>query len=258
MLTAPVADARAVGNAVTRSPEDRALSMDRSVSSLVFTPETGDTEHLRWRFEAGEWRLFEVDGLAAMSCAAELRWGSWGGAVAASVLSSPVGKEIALGGTLLAADVGRVSLAGGWRFETVALDGCERESLLTFSVDAVVRISAGLVMGSSVGGVHLAGIARPGADAALRIVVFPAGALTGVAGIVVSRSGDVACDVSSRFRVARRIHAVLGYDDGSAAIHGSLSIAVRSLALDAGASVHPVLGVSKSLFVSWRWGSWDR
>jgi hypothetical protein len=231
--------------------------MERAASSLAFAADAADDAGARWRFDAGEWTLFEIDGLAAGSCAGEVRCRGWGGIVAWSILSSPVGRETALAGTFLASRVDRVGLAGGLRLDSVSLDGCERQFLLSFSVDAVVRLSPRVVLCARVGGVRVSGVPRPGADASLRVVAFPAGPISGTAGVAVARDGRVACGVSSRLRLGRRFHAVLGYDDGTAAINGSLAIGFRAFALEAGASVHPVLGVSKSLFVSWRRGPWE-
>jgi hypothetical protein len=257
LVAAPSREACALGSLTTRGPEERALGMDREAYSLVFTPDAGHEAGLWWRFDAGEWTLFEVDGLAVGSCAAEARCPAWGVILSADLLSSPVGREAVLGGALLFAGATRAGLAGGLRLETLALDGCEREFLLSFSVDAVVRVVPRMVMCSRVNAVRLAGTSRAGADVSLRVVAFPEGTLCAIAGIAVTRNGDVVCDVSSRVRLARRVRAVLGYDDGTAAINGALSIGVRAFALEAGASVHPVLGVSKSLFLSWRFGPWN-
>ena len=241
----------------TCGPEERALAMERSTSSLVFEASPERHRGNRWRFGAGEWALFGIDGLAVGAFTAEVWRGNWGGIVAAGLLSSPVGTESVLSGTLLAASDGPVRLAGEVRLETVAVHGCRRASLLSLSIDAVVRLSSRVLMGSRIGGVGVAGTPQPGADASLRVVAFPGGPLCTVTGITMSRSGVVACELSSRVRLARRARVALGYEGGAAAITGSLSIGVRALVLEVGASVHPVLGVSKALFVSWRWGVWE-
>ncbi len=249
--------AHALPVVATRGPEAKALSMERSSFSLAFDTNDGGNEAIRWKLDAGEWTLFEIEGLSVGACAAEVRRGGWGGIFSAGVLSSPMGTESVLGGTVLAAGRGRVGLGAGVSLETVALDGCRKTVRLALSVDAVVRLSPLLTMCSRVGGITLAGSPLPGADARLSVAAFPARSLCGIVGISVSRSGVVVCDVSSRIRLGRSVRAALGYDDGAAQIDGSLTLKVRGLGFEAGASVHPVLGVSKALFVSWRRGLWE-
>lgn len=241
-----------LSDAVTRGPEARALGMDRVSASLVF--ETDAREGARWRVEAGEWTLFEISGLAAGTVSTEARRGRWGGILSAGVLESPVGRESAVSAAFLAAGDGRVRLAGEALLESVALDGCRSEHSLSFAVAASARISSRLVLCSRVGGVRAAGAPLPGADASLRLAAFPAGGFSAVVGIAVARDGTLSCGVGSRVRLSRRVSAALGYDDAAAAITGSLTVGIRSLALEAGASAHPVLGVSKAFFVRWERG----
>jgi hypothetical protein len=91
-----------------------------------------------------------------------------------------------------------------------------------------------------------------GADASLQVVAFPELPLCGVAKMSVSRRGSVAFGVSSRLRVAHGLLVAVGYEDETGALNGSMALRYRSMGLDVGASVHPVLGVSEALFVSWR------
>lgn len=240
-----------------RGPEERALGLERPASALLFESDTRAGGGRRLRLDAGDWTLFEAEGLCAAACAVEWRLAKWGGIVSFGLLSSPVGKESSAGAALFTAGDARVRFAAGARLETVALDGCRTEYLLTLSADAVSRVSERVVIGTRVGGIRVAGFPRRGADVSLRVAAFPSGPICGVALITVSRRGEVACGVSSRVRLARSVGAVLGYDEATAAVNGSLSVGVRALVLEAGASVHPVLGVSKALFVSWRWGTWE-
>jgi hypothetical protein len=250
--------ARAISDAATRGPEARAVSMNRPAASLVFEARVSGDSPCRWRVEAGEWTLHDISGLAVGAVAAEMQRGHWGAMVAAGVLTSPVGRESVVSAAVLAAREARVRLAGGISVESVSLHGCRGEFALSVSIDAVVRISPCLLMCSRVGDVRIAGTPLAGADASLGVVAFPAGGLCGVVGLSMTRDGGMACDVSSRVRLARRVRAALGYSDATAAIHASLRAGVRSLVFEAGASVHPVLGVSKAFFISWERRSWDR
>jgi hypothetical protein len=257
VIAVTVVDSRALLPVVARGPETRALGMDRSSFALAFETPVGGAGMTRWRFDAGEWTLFEIDGLGVCACTGEVRRGRWGGIFAAAVVSSPVGREGEFSGALLAAGRGCVALAGDVTLETVALDGCRKTARVSLSIDAVVRFSNELVMSSRVGGIRLGGEPSRGADACVLVAALPSRPMCGVIGISVSRRGDVACGVSSRIRIGRSLRAALGYDDGTASINGSLSLGVRTVVFEAGASIHPVLGVSKAFFVSWRRGLWD-
>ena len=257
VIVAPGVDARASTAVATQGPEAKAVSMGRGTFSLAFEAIGDESRTARWRCDAGEWTLFDVEGLAVGACAAEVRSGGWGGVLSLGILSSPVGNESVLEGSVIAAGRRRVGLAGGARLETIALDGCRKAAQLSLSIDAVCRFSPVVAMITRVEGIRVGGAPRPGADARVCVVAFPAGSLCGIVGISVSRSGDVVCDASSRVRVGRRVRAAVGYDDASAAINGSFSVKVRALVFEFGASVHPVLGVSKALFVSWTKGWWE-
>jgi len=241
----------------TQGAEARTLAMERSTYSLVFVSGSDAGGSTRWKLDAGEWTLFEIDGLAVRACAAEVLRGGWGAIAAVGVLSCPVGTWSVLEGSVLGAARDDIGLCAGASLETIALDGCRKEARASLFLEAAVRFSPALVVCTRVDGIRIAGDVRAGGDARVCAAAFPGGSLCAVAGLAVSRSGDVRCDASSRLRLGRRVRASLGYEDGTGAINGALSIGVRSLVLDAGATVHPVLGVSKAFFVSWRRGLWE-
>ena len=253
-LISAAAEAHAFGLVVSRSPEETALGMDRPVFSLAFETASSGTRASSWSVEAGEWRLFDATGLFATVCGAEARRGDWGCGVSAAVVSSPIGKEAVLTGAILAPGSGRIRLAGGVRLNTVAFEGFEHAYLLCISLHALLRLSPHVALCPGVNNIRVRGERLSGADASLHVVAFPDLALCGVAEIGVSRNGGVTLGVSSRLRMARGVFFAVGYEEGTGALNGSMSFRFRSMGLDVGASVHPVLGVSEALFVSWRKG----
>ena len=252
VLIVTAADTRAVGLTVYRSPAETALAMDRSVFSLVFETAPNGTHANSWRVRAGERRLYDDAGLETTVCGAEYRRRDWGLGVTAAMVSSPVGDEAALAGTILAPLSGQVRLAGDVRFQRIAFDEFERAALVCVSLHVLLRISSRVALCPGVEDVRVAGEALPGADASLRAALFAEGPLAAVAAMTVSRRGELQLGVSSRLRLGRRAFLAVGYEDATGTLAGSLSLEYRSLGLDAGASVHPVLGVSEALFVWWR------
>ncbi len=226
--------------------------MDRSVFSLLFETASNGRRANSWRVEAGERRLFDGAGLSATVCAADVRRGDWGWGVTAAVVSSPVGEEAVLGGTILAPVSERVRLAGDLRFNVVGFSGFEHATLFCLSLHALLRVSPQIALCPGVEDVRVRGERLPGADGSLRLAFFPGERLCGVAEITVSRRGVPRFGVSSRLRLGRGVYLAAGYEDGTGALSGSLSLRHGSMGFDAGASVHPVLGVSEALFVSWR------
>ena len=251
-LISAAAEAHAFGLVVSRSPEETALGMDRPVFSLVFETASSGTRASSWSVEVGEWRLFDAAGLSATVCGAEGRRGNWGCGVSAAVVSSPIGKEAVLTGAILAPGSGRIRLAGGVRLNTVAFEGFERAYLLSVSLHALLRLSPHVALCPSMNNIRVRGERLSGADASVHIAAFPELPLCGVAEIGVSHSGSVTLGVSSRLRVGRGVFFAAGYEDETGALNGSMSLRFRSMGLDVGASVHPVLGVSEALFMSWR------
>ena len=252
MCAAAATESRAFGLAVLRSPEEAALAMDAPVFSLVFEAAPGDSIASSWSVQAGEWRLFDDAGLSATVCGGHLRRGDWGCGVRAAMVSSPIGEEAVLTGAILTPVSGRVRLAGDVRFNVATFDGFERAYLLCLSLHALLRLSPHVALCPGVENIRVRGEESAGADASLLVAAFSNQPLCGVVETRVSRRGALTFGVSSRLRVGHGVVFAVGYDDGTGTLNGSLSLRFRSMGLEAGASVHPVLGVSEGLFMSWR------
>ncbi len=251
MCAAAVTESRAFGLAVSRGPEEAALAMDGPVFSLVFEA-PDDSIANSWSVQAGEWRLFDDAGLSATVCGGNLRRGDWGCGVMAAMVSSPIGEEAVLAGSILTPVSGRVRLAGDVRLNVVTFGGFERAYLLCLSLHALLRLSPHIALCPGVENIRVRGEESAGADASLLVAVFSSQPRCGVVEARVSRGGALTFGVSSRLRVGHGVFFAVGYDDGTGTLNGSLSLRFRSMGLEAGASVHPVLGVSEGLFISWR------
>jgi len=243
----------AISSSAARDPEARSLSLSQSAVSLVFgTCSSG--EPIRARVEAGERMLFEIDGLAVSAISIEMARGVWGGRITAGLLTSPVGRETVLGVALLGGGTAKIRFAVEAAHESVSLQGCRSENALSLSFDAVVRAWPDAALCSRIENVRLLGIELPGANASFHVIAFPQRAFCALAGVSIARDGALACEFSARVSLARRIRAAVGYNEAASAIDGSLAVGIHSVEIQAGASLHPALGVSKSFFASWTFG----
>ena len=157
--------------------------------------------------------------------------------------------------------MGAASLAGSRRFsvgvgvgvDVVSLGGFQRAHFVFADISAVIELAGPVRLVSAIERVRLDGEALPGADVAAAVVLFPGAPVCAVAELSVTRYGSLGASVGSRIRFSKRISAVFGYDQNTGTLAAAIDVGVRSIAVDAGAFFHPVLGVSRSVFVRWGW-----
>jgi hypothetical protein len=240
--------ARGVGVALFAPPRERALGVDRTWESLWREPPADGATVCR--VEAGEWLLFGIDGLHAQSLGLTLERKAWDLEVSAALLAAPVGRESAFGAEASAPFGGRFRIGAAVRADIAEIDGCEAASLVMLSVSALVPVGGGVALFSRAEDIRLAGEPLPGAGATIGLAVSGAPAVGGTVRLALSPAGAVSFGVSSRVRVGGRLYFSLGYEDDSGSFNGSVCLRVKALLLDAGSAIHPVLGVSQGLFLS--------
>ena len=245
-----VSDARGLGLPLFEPPRERAVGLGHPGESLVFesrSPGTGG----RWRVEAGEWSLFGVDGLGISGLAVEIEKRGWECLLSAAVLGAPVGREYGFGAGLSVPLAGRLRVGAALRLDTVEIEGCAPSRLLTLAISALIRVADGVALVSRAADIRIAGESTRGASASVGVVLSPGSVLCGVARLEVSPAGVASFGVSSRVRVGNRLTVSLGYEEDTGSLTGSIWLCVGGLGVDAGSTVHPVLGVSQALYLSW-------
>ena len=250
LCVAGVVGAWAIGGPGYRNPESAALGLDTPSRILLFG-DTGRTPQ-RWWVEAGQWRLFDIEDLASNGAEFGVRYGRFGVVVSSLFISSPVGMESRYLGSIMWWGPRRIRIAPGIGAEVVTMDGFEKAVLLFATVSAVVELSDMVRLVSTIDHARIAGEPYPGADASASVVLFPRSRVCGLARVAVSRHGAISTGFGTRVRFSRLASAAVGYDESTGVLKGSVTACVRSAGVQAGATVHPVLGISKAVFVFWR------
>ena len=250
VVTVWVSDTRGLGLALFETPRELAIGLGHPGESLVIERQPSGAGG-QLRVEAGEWFLFGVDGLRTSGLAVEIAKRGWECRFSAGVLGAPVGRECGFGAGVIARCAERVRLGAELRLGTLEIEGCAPSRLLTLSVFALIRAADSVVLVSRAANIRIAGESTPGASASVGVVLSPGSVLCGVARLEVSPAGSASYGVSSRVRVADRLLFSLGYDEDTGSLAGSMWLCVGGLFVDAGSTLHPVLGVSQALFLSW-------
>ncbi len=253
MLSA-ASEAGSLGFDLSRAPRERALGIDRLSAPVVLDPPAAKASETRWFLEAGQWDLYGIEGVHGTAFAVEVDGGHRRGVLRAGRVSSPVGSESEIAVGVLVRAGGKFWAGATLRLEIAQIEGCVQTHILTASPCVLVRLAPDVSLISVVEDVCVTGEDLPGADASLRVVAGADRNLCAAASLTAARDGAFTVGVSSRLRLGRGGALALGYSDDTGAFEGSLMLRVRSLAVDAGATAHPVLGVSKALFLSWGWG----
>lgn len=244
--------ARATGGMVGENAEHDALGIDAPSALLVFDRPVGSGKGTRFDIETGKRRLFGIEGLTADGVRLSVRGKRWGVTTTTALLSAPVGYEGLVRVALLCPFLRPLRIAPGLRLESVSFGGFQRSYVLSASVRVFARVCDRLLVGSAAEGMRIDGERGGGADVVCRVVAFPESPVCGLARLSVSRHGNVGFGVSSRIRVSGALVVCFGYEDDTGMLKGSVAIRVGGVRVNVGASIHPVLGVSESLFVAWR------
>ncbi|MEJ2720556.1 MAG: hypothetical protein P8181_05375 [bacterium] len=248
-------DAVAIGRQMYRNSEDAALGIYGSTYSLICGLIDDGREDPRWRIEVGEHRLFSLDDLKTDAVSVMIRPGNWGAVISATHLSTPVGSEGVLGVEGVYVENGSFSIAAGARIDRLTLPGFEDTYLAAASVRMFARVSAGLIVGYTADTIRVAGEDHPGTGLGCHVIVCPGSPVCLLSRLELSRGGTPSVGIAASVRPGRWLRVAAGYDGASGGLAGAITCTLGPIGLRAGAEVHPVLGVSKSVFVFWGGGS---
>ncbi|UCG52413.1 MAG: hypothetical protein JSW58_02350 [Candidatus Latescibacterota bacterium] len=246
---------RAIGTLAYKNPEDAVLGINGSSRVLLFDAPEKRPPGARWIVEAGERRLFDIKGLDYYGVRLGLREQRWGVIVSVARVSAPIGGESLLSVESLFLGNRYISFSVGVNLNWLSLDGMSSEYFVSASARMFARVRSGFVIGYTAEAIRIAGEALAGGDANLYLVVLADSPVCVLSRLGVARDGVVDVGLSTRLRISRHLWAAVGYDDATGILKSSITIPLMSIGVSVGASIHPVLGVSKSLFVSWGWDS---
>jgi hypothetical protein len=134
-------------------------------------------------------------------------------------------------------------------YESLVLGDFATAMLTTVGVQAHVDMSNALRLGYAIDGFRLHGEDYPGADTS--VYVMARHMVSVVAHVRIDRHGRLEMSIASW--VERGALAVAaGYDEAPGLLKAAFALNGRHAAVALGASLHPFLGISKSVFVTWQ------
>ena len=240
-------NARAIAPHYFETADRRALG-----SGLINPAASGRETAPALVFELGEIRLFGIEGLRADGFRFGLNRDRIGFFVSGSNVASPLGSERTGGLGGYVRTPGKVQ--AGWRVGGVLVEvpPYSRTGLVTLSGSVVSELSSSLVTGFEVDDVRLAGEPFPGADITVWTSIQPFRAAALILTVRLSRWGGTELGFAGSFYLGRACCGSVGYDNATKQIKTALSLSGRTVGCGLGAMFHPLLGVSKEIFLRWQ------
>jgi len=213
------------------------------VSELTSSPRT-------WSLEAAERDLFGDAGLRVSGVRAAVAGGRWRAAAEAAQMTSGVGRE-----THVAVRAGPSAAAWsvvfGLSHDAVVLGGVPAAWQTTLAARTGFSPVEGMRVGCDVDGFRVAGVEDSGVDVETSVTVCARAGLAVASTLVVDRTVGAHARVSAALRLLRRGVVVVGYDDENSSISLAFAVVSGGARVVAGASSHPVLGVSRGVSAGW-------
>lgn len=245
-LTVP-GRALALGQIRYQNPIEHAVGL-YGVTGLIVDPQWADRRSARL-VEAGQHFLYGIPGLVTTQVRVGARRGMVGALVSSTFLSSTVGRECRVTvEPFLQRENTQVGVA--LSYQSLSLQPFASVGLATLGVRACVRLSRSIRLGYSIDNIRLYGVAYPGADTGVYLIVQRG--VNAIAHTRLTRDGVVEMSFASWVRIGQALAIAAGYDDSSGILRAGVALRVRPATLSVGASLHPFLGVSKSVFLTWR------
>jgi hypothetical protein len=230
------------------SPATAAIgASDELLAVLIDSPRV----EAEWFVEAGEERLFSLPDLRATQLRVGrtgLQHSTW---LSAAVLASPVGSEVHSSVESVHRIASSLMVSVGFSAWSLSMPGYTPASLFTASAGAGLVVTERLHVVYSMDHVRVAGEPLHGADSSVFVILLPPGNVTVVTGLHITRDGEADAWTGAKLGVTSRASGAVGYDHSTSTVKAALSVRVASIQLSAGAASHPVLGLSKSVFVRW-------
>lgn len=203
-----------------------------------------------WSLEAVERDLFGDAGLRVSGVRAAVIRRRWRAAAETAQMSSGVGHE-----THVAVRAGPSapawSVVFGLSHDAVALAGVPTAWQTSLAAWTGFSPTEGVRVRCDVDGFRVAGVEDTGVDVETSITVSGRTGLAVTSALVVDRTVGAHARVSASLRLLRRGVVVAGYDDENASLSLAFAVVAGGARAVAGASSHPVLGVSRGVSLGW-------
>jgi hypothetical protein len=234
-----------------QNPLEYTLGLGGALAKFIIDSEPARDTPPRMVVEVGERFLHGIPGLEVTHFRIGVNRGNAGGLFSSTFLSSPVGYEyhIALEPFFHA---GALGLGADVNLYTLSLGAFANTHLATLGAQVGAQLSESMFLGYTIENVRVHGEFLPGADTSLFLIASPRATLGGAARLRLTRDGTVDASIGSWVWLGRALAVAMGYEDASGTMKAAAALSVGAFAISLGASLHPVLGVSKSVFLAWR------
>jgi hypothetical protein len=203
-----------------------------------------------WSLEAAERDLFGGAGLRVSGVRAAFVRRLWRAAAEAAQMTSGIGRE-----THVAVRAGPSAAAWSVVFglsqDAVLLAGVPTAWQTTLAARTGFSPHEGVCVRCDVDGFRVAGVEDGGVDVETSVTVCTRAGVAVASALVVDRTVGAHARVSAALRVLRRSVVVVGYDDENASLSLAFAVVAGGARVVAGASSHPVLGVSRGVSAGW-------
>jgi len=201
--------------------------------------------------EAGTIRLFDMDGFGVDGIRVTVRRNRFAMAVHGAVCSSPVGGEQAAGISLRFEPESRISFGMRLDAALLSIESCERASLLSTSSFVTARLGEGCSVGCAAEELYLSAAAPAGVDLSLCAAGHYHRIATGVCQLRIDRRGETSLGYAASLYMGTILRGLVGYEGASQQVKTAVAVASDSWTCEICVLIHPVLGLSKGIFLRW-------
>ncbi|NIM21640.1 MAG: hypothetical protein GTN64_04360 [Candidatus Latescibacteria bacterium] len=206
----------------------------------------------RIALEAGEIQLYGIPDLRLDGLRFTFEGARMGLALSGAFLSAPIGVLKSAGVTAFFELPGDILLAGTLDGSVVDVARMEQVSIATVTGYMLAALSRSVSLGWSIENLRVYGHPVPGADMSVCFAAKPARFFSALSSCHLDRWGTVSVGFGASVYLGWLCSGSLGYDDATEQVKAAVSIGGSSLNCDVCVLFHPVLGVSKGVFVKWR------
>lgn len=202
--------------------------------------------------EAGGIRLFGLPEFGVDGIRISLAKPSFAISLSGAAVSSPVGSEHAAGISMHFDTASRITLGVRLDGALVSLDACERSAMLTTSSFVMTRLVQGMSVACAAEDLYLSGETLHGVDLSLSVVGRFHSNATAKVTFHIDRWGVLSMGYAASLRMGTRFNGLVGYEGASGQLKTAVALSSTSWTCEICVLIHPVLGLSKGIFLQWR------
>ncbi len=202
--------------------------------------------------EAGGIRLYGLPEFGADGIRISLAEPSFAISLSGAAISSPVGSEQAAGISMHLDAASGITLGVRLDGALVSLKACERSAMLTTSSFVMTRLVQGMSVACVAEDLYLSGETVHGVDLSLCAVGRFHSNATAVVTLHIDRWGALGMGYAASLRMGTRFNGLIGYEGASGQLKTAAALSNTSWTCEICVLIHPVLGLSKGIFLRWR------